>query len=148
MLKEKLMIDTSIFIDANREKVWKALVTPSLIKKYLMDTNVTSDWKEGSSIIYEGEFQGKKYKDKGVIRKIDPPKLLQSTYWSSMRGNEDKPENYNLLTFRLFPFGEKTKLEVTQDHVESEKEKEQMTNNWNSVLEKLKELVEKIPSES
>ncbi len=49
--------------------------------------------KEGSPINYEGEYDGKKYHDKGIIKKNEPGKLLQSTYWSSMAGKEDIPEN-------------------------------------------------------
>ena len=143
MIKDKLIIELSILINATEEKVWKALVTPALIKKYLMDADVKTDWKPGSKITYEGVYQGKKYLDKGVIRKVEPHRLLQSTYLSSMSGKEDKPENYNLLTFRLSPAEGKTKLYVSQDNVGSEKEKEQMTSNWNSVLAKLKEVAEK-----
>jgi hypothetical protein len=49
---------------------------PVFDKKYLMGTNVSSDWKAGSPISYEGEYNGKKYHDKGVIRKIEPEKVL------------------------------------------------------------------------
>jgi hypothetical protein len=44
-----------------------------------MGTNVSIDWKEGSAISYEGDYNGKKYHDKGVIKKIEPGKLFQST---------------------------------------------------------------------
>ncbi len=137
-----LIAETSVTIDASPSSVWKALVTPSLIKKYLMGTNVTTDWKEGSPIGYDGEYNGKKYHDKGVIKKIDPGKILQSTYWSSVGGKEDKPENYNLVTYRLSQSNGKTNVTLTQDNVLSEKEKEHVTDNWNAVLKKLKEVVE------
>lgn len=107
-----------------------------------MDTNVTTDWKEGSPIKYEGEYQGKKYSDKGIIKKVEPEKILQSTYWSSMGGKEDKPENYNLVTYKLSQNDGKTVVTLTQDNVLSEKEKEHVTGNWRSVLKKLKEVVE------
>ena len=61
---------------------------------------LASDWKEGSSITYTGEYEGKKYKDKGVIKKMIPKEIFQSTYWSSNSGKEDKPENYNLVTYK------------------------------------------------
>ncbi len=143
MIQDKVSVESSILISASPERVWKALITPALIKKYLMDTNVTSDFKVGSPITYEGVHEGKKYKDKGVIKKMDAPTVMQISYWSSMSGKEDKPENYNLLTFRLSQAEGKTKLLVTQDNIDSDKEKEHMTSNWNSVLAKLKEVVEK-----
>src|SRR5450631_3263796 len=137
-----LIAEASVSIDAGTTEVWNALTTPALIQQYLMGTNVTTDWKEGSPITYEGNWGGKAYKDKGIIKKISPGKILQTTYWSSAGGKEDKPENYNLVTYKLVKENDKTLLTLTQDNETSEKEKEHVTKNWNSVLEKLKSVVE------
>jgi len=59
-----------------------------------------------------------------------------------MGGKEDKPENYNLVTYKLSQNDGKTVVTLTQDNVLSEKEKEHVTGNWKSVLKKLKEVVE------
>jgi uncharacterized protein YndB with AHSA1/START domain len=142
MKKGKFIAETSISINAPAPAVWKAITTPALIKKYLMGTDVTTDWKEGSPISYKGEFNGKKYHDKGVIKKIEPEKIFQSTYWSSVGGKEDKPENYNLVTYSLSEHEGKTVVTLTQDNVLSEKEKEHATENWKGVMKKLKEVVE------
>jgi uncharacterized protein YndB with AHSA1/START domain len=141
-MKDKLLTETTITIDASPAQVWKALTTPEMIKKYLFGTNVSTDWKVGSPITYSGEYNGTKYYDKGIIKKIEPEKLLQSTYWSSMSGREDKPENYILVTYSLTKKDYKTVLTITQDNNASEKEKEHTTENWNIVLKKLKEIVE------
>ncbi len=136
------VVETSISIDATPSQVWKALTTPELIKKYLMGTDVSSDWKEGSAITYTGEYEGKQYYDKGIIKKIEPEKILQSTYLSSMSGKEDKPENYNLVTYSITSDGNKTIVNLTQDNNPTEKAKEHSTENWKMVLKKLKEVVE------
>lgn len=141
-MKNNLIAETSISIDATPAQVWKAITTPKLIKKYLMGTDVTTDWKEGSTINYNGEYEGKKYHDKGVIKKIEPEKILQTTYWSSMGGKEDKPENYNLVTYKITKRDDKTVITLTQDNNATEKEKEHSTENWKAVLKKLKEVVE------
>ena len=141
-MKETLNAKVSVSINAAPSKVWKAITTPASIKKYLMGTDVSTDWKEGSPINYTGEYNGKKYHDKGVIKKIEPEKIFQSTYWSSMGGKEDKPENYNLVTYNLSEKDGKTVLTLTQDNVGSEKEKEHVTGNWKAVLKKLKEIAE------
>jgi uncharacterized protein YndB with AHSA1/START domain len=141
--KGKLMIAAiNKTINASREKVWQAITTPALIKKYLMDTEVSTDWKEGSPITYSGQYNGKAYKDKGVIKRIDPQKIFQSTYWSSMGGKEDRPENYNLVTYELSGKDGETMLTLTQDNIQSEKEKQHVTGNWETVLEKLKDVAE------
>jgi uncharacterized protein YndB with AHSA1/START domain len=142
-VKEKpLQAEVSVSINATPAMVWKALTSPILIKKYLMGTHVESDWKVGSPITYEGEYQGKTYKDKGVIKKIEPEKILQSTYWSSIGGKEDKPENYNLVTYRLSDDHGKTLVTLTQDNIQSQKEKEHSIDSWKAVLDKLKQAVE------
>ena len=142
-MKGIIKADISIEIEASPAEVWKAITTPSMIKKYLMGTNVSTDWKEGSAITYEGEYNGKKYKDKGIIKKIQPAKILETTYWSSMGGKEDNPENYNTVTYKLEENSDgSTMVKLTQDNILTEQEKEHVTVNWKMVLQKLKEVVE------
>jgi len=141
-MKNGMTAETSIVIDASPAIVWKAITSPDTIKKYLMGTNVSTDWKEGSPISYEGEYNGKKYHDKGVIKKVEPGRIFQSTYWSSMGGKEDKPENYNLVTYQLNEKAGETEVRLTQDNVQTEEEKKHVTGNWNNVLKKLKSVVE------
>jgi len=138
----KLTAKTEIVINASPMQVWKTLTTPALIKKYLMGTDVVSDFNEGSPIAYSGEYEGKKYSDKGFIVKAEPGKILQSTYRSSMSGKEDKPENYKLVTYELNGDERRTVLALTQDNISTEKEKEHATQNWEMVLRKLKEVAE------
>ncbi|SIO03031.1 SRPBCC family protein [Chitinophaga niabensis] len=139
-MKGNLISETSVSIKASAARVWKAITDPQSIKQYLFGTKVTSDFKEGSEITYEGEFEGKSYKDKGVIRKMEPGKIFQSTFLSGAK--EDKPENYNLVTFRLVEEEGKTVVTLSQDNIASEKEKEHSDGNWSAVLKKLKEVVE------
>src|SRR4029078_5840478 len=119
--KEKAMSETydakiSITVHTPITKVWKALTKPELIKHYMHGTNTASDWKVGSPITWTGEWKGKPYQDKGVIRAIEPPKLLNYTHWSPMGGSEDKPENYHTLTYVLSENGADTTLWLTQSN--------------------------------
>lgn len=141
-MKNTLTVETSISVDATPAEVWKAITTPESIKKYLMGTDVSSDWKEGSTITYNGEYEGKKYHDKGIIKKIEPEKIFQSTYLSSMSGKEDIPENYNLVTYKIAKKDNKTVITLSQDNISNEKEKDHSTENWKMVLKKLKEVIE------
>ncbi len=141
-MEKNITTEASVIIDASPLKVWKAITTPETIKRYLFGTAVTTDWKEGSSISYEGEYEGKKYKDKGKILKIIPEEVFQSTYWSSMGGKEDLPENYNTVTYRLKPVKESTLVTISQDNIKSESEKEHVTENWKMVLKTLKKVIE------
>jgi uncharacterized protein YndB with AHSA1/START domain len=143
-MKSNITGHTSIFIDAPVDKVWEALTTPELIKKYFFGTNAISDWKEGSSLKFTGEWEGKTYEDKGTILKSDRNRLFSYSYWSSMSGMEDKPENYAIVTYKLEDLGdEKTRLNIIQENIPDEKMKEHSEGNWMKVLEGLKDLLEK-----
>jgi uncharacterized protein YndB with AHSA1/START domain len=142
-MNHNLTSKASIIIKTNIEVVWDALTNPYIIKQYLFGTNVVTDWKEGSSIIYKGEWQGKKYEDKGIIIKIIPNELLISTYWSSMSSLPDKPENYATVTYILTSVPEGSMLTITQDNNISEEAKNHSEANWKMVLEKMKQIIEK-----
>ncbi len=143
MPKGTLLAKASVLVNASPKRVWEALTKPELVKQYLFGTEVTSDWKVGSSITYRGKWQGKIYEDKGKILQVIPQQLLQSTYWSSMGGKEDKPENYNTVTYELQAQGQGTVVTVTQDNVASEEERQHSEGNWRMVLDGLKKLLEK-----
>jgi len=91
----------SMTIDAPAAKVWRALTDTEIVKQYFFGTNQRSDWKKGSPIIWEGEWDGKTYQDKGKILDIVPGKYVKYNYWSSMSGTKDKPENYANITYTL-----------------------------------------------
>ncbi len=132
----------TITINVPASKVWEALTKPELIKQYLFGTDVISDWKIGSSITYKGVWQGKSYKDKGKILQVIPGQLLQSTYWSSMSGTEDKPENYATVTYKLIPEKNGTCIILTQDNNATEESKNHSEQNWKMVLDGLKKILE------
>ena len=131
-----------IEINASKEKVWHALTDPEMIKQYLFGTTVTTDWKVGSPITYQGEWEGKKYEDKGKILEFEKEKKIVSTYWSSMSGIEDKPENYMTVTHEVSEHKGKTKVTITQDNNADEESAKHSQQNWAMVLGKMKELLE------
>ena len=142
-MNNTLTAKTQMTIHASPSAVWHALTTPALVKKYLMGANVKSDWKVGSPLIYTGEYRGKPFEEKGVIKKIQPERVLQATHFSSMSGKEDKPENYALVTWELEEKpGGATVISVSQEGIETPKGVEQSRANWTTVLRGLKETVE------
>ena len=142
-MNNKFTAQATTLVNAPASKVWDALTSPSLIKQYLFGTEVTSDWKVGSPITYRGEWEGKSYEDKGEILQIEPDKLLVSTFWSSLAGLPDLPENYKTVRYELSPEGSRTKLTITQDNNDTQEEANHSEQNWKTVLGQLKELLEK-----
>ena len=141
-MNRKFTATATTTIDAPVSKVWHALVTPEIIKQYLFDTDVISDWNVGSPIIYRGEWEGKPFEDKGKILEIEPEKTLKSTHWSPLSGVPDTPENYHTVTYTLTGQGESTEVTITQDNNASEEEKAHSEKNWQTVLEGMKKLLE------
>ncbi len=139
----KLTAKTSVNINAPVSKAWQALTDPAMIKQYLFGTNTTSDWKKGSDITYTGEWQGKSYTDKGKIIDIQPERLLHTTYYSSMSGKEDVPENYANVIYEVAPEGGGTRVTISQDNIDDEKQLEHMKENWGTVLDGMKKMLEK-----
>jgi uncharacterized protein YndB with AHSA1/START domain len=137
-----LTAKASITLNATPERVWKALTDPREIKQYLFGTNAKSDWKKGSPITYSGEWEGKQYEDKGTIVESKPGELLHTTYFSSMSGKEDKPENYANVYYRISKQGNRTILSIEQDNNADEKSRDHSQSNWNMVLDGLKKVVE------
>jgi uncharacterized protein YndB with AHSA1/START domain len=129
-------------IDAPVSKVWQALVNPEIIKQYLFNTDVISDWKVGSPILYKGEWEGKPFEDKGEILDIEPERLLRSTHWSPLSGVPDRPENYHTVTYTLSERGDSTEVTITQDNNATPEEKTHSEKNWSTVLEGMKRLLE------
>lgn len=137
-----LTLKTEIKFKAPAAKVWQGLTDPAMIKKYFFGTNLKTDWKAGSPIIWSGEWQGKTYEDRGTVLEVTPGKHAKYTYWSQMSGTEDKPENYQTLTYDLDEKNGETTLTLTQENITSEQAKEHSEQNWHSVFDGLKKLIE------
>ena len=141
-MNKKYTAKATTTINAPTSKVWQALVNPEIIKQYLFNTEVISDWKAGSPITYKGEWEGNPFEDKGEILEIEPEKVLKSTHWSPLSGTSDSPENYHTVTYTLSEKGDSTEVTITQDNNASEDEKAHSEKNWNTVLDGMKKLLE------
>ncbi len=142
-MKSDISAKVSTVINAPVSAVWEALTNPEIIKHYFFGTDTITDWKVGGPLRFKGEWEGKKYEDKGTVLKFEPNKMLQYNYWSSMSGIEDKPENYVRITYFLSKEKEKTLLTISQENIPDEKTKEHSEQNWKKVLNNLKNLLEK-----
>lgn len=141
-MRKNHIAEVSVMVDAPASRVWEALTNPELIRQYSFGTEVITDWKEGSPIIYRGEYEGQPFEDRGVIIWFEPEKTLVSTHWSPLSGTPDSPENYHTVRYDLKHEGERTRLTLTQDNNPSEEERLHSEKNWRKMLEGLKEMVE------
>lgn len=142
-MSENLIVKASVNINAPSEKVWNALVTPEAIKQYMFGATVVSDWREGSPIIWKGEWQGKSYEDKGTILQLKLGQVIQYNHFSPLSGLPDEPENYHVVTVKLTSKGNRTYVALTQDNNTTEEERDHSERNWEMILAGLKKFVEK-----
>ena len=143
-----LIAHATVVIDADRERVWHALVTPEEIAEYMFGARVESDWLPGSAITWSGEYKGKPFTDKGVIREVVPGELLRYTHYSPMSGLPDTAEHYHNVTVSLSGDGDGTVVTLTQDRNADEKARAESERNWEQMLEGLKSLIEGAPQEA
>lgn len=137
-----ISLKTTLNIKAPAAKVWKALTDAEIVKKYFFGTDQRSDWKTGGDIIWTGEWEGKTYQDHGKILEITPGTYVKYSYWSSMGGTEDKPENYQNVSYTLTENDGVTTFELGQDNIKTEDAKKHSEQNWQHIFGKMKEMVE------
>jgi len=142
-MKSNIKGHVSINIHATRDEVWDALTKPEIIKQYFFGTNAETDWVPGHPIKFTGEWQGKSYIDKGTVLDVEEKNLVKYSYWSSMSGIEDKPENYAILTYEVSGDDDNVTVSILQENIPDEKMKAHSEENWNKVLQGLKSLLEK-----
>lgn len=146
----KLIVQNSILINANAGKVWDALVNPEQTKKYMFGCQTVSDWKIGSSLLWQAIYEGKEMVFvKGIILDLQPNRLLKYTVIDPNAPMADIPENYLNVTYGLEEQNGQTNLTVFQDGFEDaadgEKRYREVQNNgegWNPILVEIKKLVE------
>jgi uncharacterized protein YndB with AHSA1/START domain len=131
-----------IDVDAAPGRVWSALTDSELVKRYMMGSEVVTDWRPGSPIVWKGEYNGKSFEDKGMVIEADPDHRLVITHFSPMTGEPDRPENYHTIVYELEPHGDSTHVRLDQDNNSSAEEAEHSRQNWAMMLESLKQTVE------
>lgn len=143
-MNKNLIASSNINIQSTPEKIWDVLTKPENIKEYLFGTEVLTDWKIGNPIVFQGEYNGQKYEDKGNVIENTRNKLLKYDYWSGFSGMEDKPENYSFVTYKIEKLNDNSvKFTWHQQGFSSEEGKCHTEQGLQSMLEKIKEIAEK-----
>lgn len=135
-------IKRSISINTPSIVVWDILTNPKKIRNWLNGSNVTTDWKPGSPIIFQGEYEGTPYKDKGIVKQFKRERILQYLYWSGFSGLPDKEENYQLVTIEIDIEEDSLKLTASQSNLPSKQNQEHAEHNWGIALEKIRKMAE------
>lgn len=142
-MNKELTTSKSIIISSTPEKVWDVLTNPAKVKKYLFGTHVKTDWNVGSPIVFQGEYDGKKYEDKGNVVENRPYETLKYNYWSGFSGLEDKPENHSLVSYTIEKLTDhEIKLTWHQRGFPSEAGRKHTEQALEGILETIKRIAE------
>ena len=136
-------VTARLLIQAPAAKIWAALINPELIKIYMGELEVVSDWHPGGPIVWEGLWQGLPYRDHGQILEFEPLRRLKYTHFSPASGLPDRPENYHVLTYSLISRGGSTELVLLNENITTEAEQKYLEPSWKIMLENLKSVVER-----
>ncbi|PCJ67272.1 MAG: ATPase [Bacteroidetes bacterium] len=142
-MDKNLVATQSIEINSTPNDVWKTLTNPEKIKIYLFGTETITDWKMGSPILFQGEYNGHPYKDKGNVIEHVENSILSYNYWSGFSGLEDKSENYSLVTYTIENISaSKVKFTWTQKGFASKDGQVHTEQGLKTMLEQIKKLAE------
>jgi uncharacterized protein YndB with AHSA1/START domain len=133
-------------ITTTPEKLWSALTSPEFTRQYWGGTNIESDWKVGSKVVFR--WKGKIVHNDTVL-KSEPPRLLSYSF-HPLQFEELLSEQPSRVTFEIEEFtgksarqGPVVKLTVTHDDFPAESKIFPMiSTGWPDILSSLKTMLE------
>jgi uncharacterized protein YndB with AHSA1/START domain len=143
-MTDRFEASTSIDVEAAPARVWQVLTEPEYVRRYMHDTELDTDWREGGPIVWRGEWQGKQYEDKGEVTTFRPQQLLSVTHWSPLTGEPDTPEHYHQVTYELQPLSDElTRLVLTHGNSPSQEAADGMIEGgWSPLLQELRNVAQ------
>ncbi len=110
-------------------------------------TKIETDWQVGHPITLIGEWEGKRFTDRGEILSLARGKELSFTHWSDRDGTGQVPPTWHVVRYRLEADGKHTKVTLAQFNEGKETEvdsktREEFRKNWTMMLDGLKQAAE------
>jgi uncharacterized protein YndB with AHSA1/START domain len=129
-----------IYIKATSEQVWEALTSPEFTRRYFHQTDIESDWQDGSDVIYYN--QDRSIAVKGKVLEVDRPHKLCFT-WHVHYDKAAFEEGPTRVTFTLEQVEDTTKLTMLHDDfVDDSVLLPNITEGWIAIMSNLKTLLE------
>jgi uncharacterized protein YndB with AHSA1/START domain len=127
------------FIRATPEKIWEALTTPEIQRKFWFGGYQQSEWKAGASWTLHMPEIG--IADTGEVLESERPKRIVLKWRNEFRP-ELKAAGFTRCTYEIEAQGEVTKLTVIHEAPEPSPMIDAVSKGWPMVLSSLKSLLE------
>lgn len=130
----------AIYIAADADTVWKALLDGKFTRQYWGHENI-SDWRPGSAWEHRRADATRSLVMLGVVREALPPRRLVIS-WAVPADRTDE-SRHSRVTFEIVPTGNMVRLTVTHDQLEEGSDMQRkISGGWPRVLSSLKSLLE------
>ena len=127
------------YIRVAPEKLWDALTTPAIIKRYRFGMSVESEWKVGSA--WKMYADGRLMDSGEILESVAPKRLVMS--WLCEWKPEFKAEGNSRCVYEIEPTGASAKLTLTHS-IERPDSRfiGAVSEGWPMVISNLKSLLE------
>jgi uncharacterized protein YndB with AHSA1/START domain len=132
----------AVTIAASAAEVWRVLVDPDSISRWMIGARVESTWEVGAPIVFHVNLHGKPFRDHGTILELEPGRVLRYDLWSRITRIPDTPGNRAVIGLRLAPTDGGTRLSVRHEPAPAEAALEHAVFFWRVTLEVIRGLVE------
>jgi uncharacterized protein YndB with AHSA1/START domain/DNA-binding transcriptional ArsR family regulator len=128
-----------IYIRTTPERLWQAITDPADTRRYYFGTDVQSDWKAGSRLVYLDH--GQVSLDCKIIE-IDPAHRLVHSF-VAIYDPETATEKPSRVTWEIEKLGDACRLTLVHDEFDGEtKTYHEVEHGWAQILSGLKTLLE------
>jgi uncharacterized protein YndB with AHSA1/START domain len=127
-----------IYIKTTPERLWEAITSEQMRKRYSFGVGTVSDWSEGSE--YKSAVPGVIDIASGENLEVDPPRRLVQSF-NALWSEQVRSEGTSRVTWEIEPVGSSCRLRVTHDQL-GEGASSELYGGWPMILSGLKTLLE------
>ena len=127
-----------IYIKTTPERLWEAITSEQMRKRYSFGVGTVSDWTEGSE--YSSSVPGVVDIASGRNLEVDPPRRLVQSF-TALWSEDVQREGESRVTWEIEPVGNSCCLRVTHDQL-NENANNELFGGWPMILSGLKTLLE------
>jgi len=127
-----------IYIKTTPERLWEAITSEEMRKRYSFGVGTVSDWSEGSE--YKSAVPGVVDIASGENLQVDPPRRLVQSF-NALWSEDVQREGASRVTWEIEPVGTSCRLRVTHDQL-GEDANNELYGGWPMILSGLKTLLE------